>query len=163
MATRYPYPLPAHSNPNLPDKGSTVLLQRSSSHPPEMFCWDNSEPIISFLSDKQTQTDEHLLEQFILQNPRRILMILGLDADTILTKKVTTTEVTIPANSMRNHCGNNISSKDWISQPPPAPSFWQQQQQQQQHRFSAGDIDDRLRAMNSLTATRSLKFQPFSS
>ncbi|KAJ9599982.1 hypothetical protein L9F63_009724, partial [Diploptera punctata] len=26
MTTRYPYPLPAHSNPNLPDKCSTVVL-----------------------------------------------------------------------------------------------------------------------------------------
>lgn len=163
MTTRYPYPLPAHSNPNLPDKCNTVVLQRSSSHPPEMFCWESSEPMISFMSDKQTQTDDHFLEQFVLQNPRRVLLILGLDADAILSKKVSPSEVTIPANVVRNHCGNNVASKDWISQPMPAPapppSFWHQQQ----HRFSAGDIDDRLRAMNSLTATRSLKFQPFSS
>ncbi|KAJ9599981.1 hypothetical protein L9F63_009723 [Diploptera punctata] len=113
--------------------------------------------MISFMSDKQTQTDDHLLEQFVLENPRRVLLILGLDADAILTKKVSPTEVTIPANVVRNHCGNN-ASKDWISQPH---NFWHQQHQQ--HRFSAGDIDDRLRTVNPLTATRSLKFQPFSS
>ncbi|XP_069673245.1 voltage-gated delayed rectifier potassium channel KCNH8 isoform X2 [Periplaneta americana] len=200
MGTRYPYPLPAHSNPNLPDNSlkhcNMVMLQRSSSHPPEMFCWENSETIlggnVSFMLDKETQTDEPvgLLEQYVLQNPRRVLLLLGLDADAILscrrtsspssaTNTVQPSDTTIPSNNIvniRNHCSNNVVSPnntqptDWISQPPPAPSFWQQQQQtavphwqQQHHRFSAGDIDDKFRAINPLPATRSLKFQPFSS
>jgi hypothetical protein len=201
MATRYPYPLPAHSNPNLPDNSlkqcNVMMLPRSSSHPPEIFCWENSEPVLgsnaNFMLDKETQTDElvDLIEQYILQNPHRVLLILGLDADAILggqrtspplsaIKTVQPSDMTIPANNIvniRNHCSQKVMSTsinqptDWIAQPPPAPSFWQQQQQQQKtlscqqhhHRFSAGDIDDKFRALNPLPATRSLKFQPFSS
>lgn len=40
---RYPYPLPARSNPDLPENMKRPLagmLQRSSSHPPEVFGWD---------------------------------------------------------------------------------------------------------------------------
>ncbi|VVC26503.1 Hypothetical protein CINCED_3A022052 [Cinara cedri] len=40
---RYPYSLPARSNPDLPDnmkRPQTAMLQRSSSHPPEVFGWD---------------------------------------------------------------------------------------------------------------------------
>jgi hypothetical protein len=139
---------------------------------------------VNFMLDKETQTDEpvDLLEQYVLQNPRRVLLILGLDADAILGGRRTTpslsavnmvqpSEMTIPANNIvniRNHCSNKMTSSsitqptDWISQPPPAPSFWQQQNQHH-HRFSAGDIDDKFRAINPLPATRSLKFQPFSS
>jgi hypothetical protein len=170
------------------------MLPRSSSHPPEIFCWENSEPIlggnVNFMLDKETQTDEllDLLEQYVLQNPHRVLLILGLDADTILggqrtsppvslVKTVYPSDMTIPANNSvntRNHCSQKVTSSsiiqptDWISQPPPAPSFWKQQQttlncQQHHHRFSAGDIDDKFQAINPLPATRSLKFQPFSS
>jgi hypothetical protein len=148
---------------------------------------------VNFMLDKETQTDElvDLIEQYILQNPRRVLLILDLDADAILgcqrisppvsaIKMVQPSDMTIPANNIvniRNHCSQKVTSTsitqptDWITQPPPAPSFWQQQQQQQttlncqqhHHRFSAGDIDDKFRAINPLPATRSLKFQPFSS
>lgn len=40
---RHPYSLPARSNPDLPDnmkRPHTAMLQRSSSHPPEVFGWD---------------------------------------------------------------------------------------------------------------------------
>ncbi|XP_025406127.1 potassium voltage-gated channel subfamily H member 8 isoform X3 [Sipha flava] len=42
---RYPYPLPARSNPDLPENVKRPLagmLQRSSSHPPEVFGWDGT-------------------------------------------------------------------------------------------------------------------------
>ncbi|XP_021927519.1 potassium voltage-gated channel subfamily H member 8 isoform X4 [Zootermopsis nevadensis] len=198
MATRYPYSIPAHSNPNLPDNSlnqcNMVMLQRSSSHPPEIFCWENSEPVlgsnVNFMLDKETQTDDFVdvIEQYVLQNPHRVLLILGLDAYAILGGQRTSpsvsavmtsqpSDMTIPAKNIvniRNHCSQKVTSAsttqpaDWISQPPPAPSFWQPQQkamlncQQLHHRFSAGDIDDKFRAINPLPATRSLKFQPFS-
>jgi hypothetical protein len=163
-----------------------VALPRSSSHPPEIFCSDNSEHAIggsvNIRIDKETQTDEpfDLLEHLVLQNPHRVLLILGLNPDSILGGRrvsppssagnmVQASDMTVPANNIvniRNHPGNNVMSvsitqpSDWIFQPPPAPSVWQQQQQ---HRFSAGDIDDKFRAINPLPATRSLKFQPFTS
>lgn len=42
---RYPYSLPARSNPDLPEnvkRPHTAMLQRSSSHPPEVFGWDGA-------------------------------------------------------------------------------------------------------------------------
>lgn len=186
MGTRFPHPLPAHSNPNLPDNSlkqcNMVNLPRSSSHPPEMFCWDNSEHVlgsnVNFMLDKESQTSLDLLEQYILQNPRRVLLILGLDADAILGSQTTASplsarntvqpsDMTVPANNIvntRNHHSHKVISimqpTDWIAQLPPAPSFWEQQHH---HRFSAGDIDDKFRAVSPLPATRSLKFQPFTS
>jgi hypothetical protein len=168
MGARYPHPVPAHSNPNLPDSSqkhcNVVALQRSSSHPPEIFCWGNNEPVlranINVTSDEETQTGMDLLEQFILLNRRRVLAILGLDADAILGSQ------TVPSNSTaktRNRCGNKVTSvpqpTDWIPQLPPAPSFCHQKH----HRFSAGDIDDKFPAIGPLPTTRSLKFQPFAS
>jgi hypothetical protein len=164
-----------------------VALPRSSSHPPEIFCSDNSEHAIgssvNIRIDKETQTDEpfDLLEHLVLQNPHRVLLILGLDPDSLLGGRrvsppssagntVQASDMTVPANNIVNiinHPSNNMMSvsitqpTDWIFQPPPAPSVWQHQQQQ--HRFSAGDIDDKFRAINPLPATRSLKFQPFNS
>jgi len=191
MGTRYPYPLPAHSNPNLPDSSlkhcNMVMLPRSSSHPPEMFYTDNSECIIgssvNIRIDKETQTDEpiDLFEQFVLQNPHRVLLILGLDPDSILGGRrvsppssacnmVQVSDMTVPANNVvntSNYPSNNVTSvsltqpTDWIFDPPTAPSIWQQQQHH--HRFSAGDIDDKFRVISPLPATRSLKFQPFTS
>jgi hypothetical protein len=189
MGTRYPYPLPAHSNPNLPDNSlkhcNMVMLPRSSSHPPEMFCSDNSEYVIgssvNIGIDKETQTDDltDLFEQFVLQNPHRVLLILGLDPDSVLGGRrvnplssagnvVQASDVTAPANSVvntRNRPNNSVTSvsvtqpTDWIFQLPTAPSVWHQQH----HRFSAGDIDDKFRPISPLPATRSLKFQPFTS
>jgi len=191
MGTRYPYPLPAHSNPNLPDNSlkhcNAVMLPRSSSHPPEIFCSDNSEYVIgssvNIRIDKETQTDGlmELFEQYVLQNPHRVLLILGLDPDSILGGRnvnppssagnmVQASDMTIPANNVvntRNHHSNNVTSMsitpptDWIFPPPTAPSVWQQQQHH--HRFSAGDIDGKFQAISPLPATRSLKFQPFTS
>lgn len=42
---RYPYSLPARSNPDLPEnvkRPQMAILQRSSSHPPEVFGWDGT-------------------------------------------------------------------------------------------------------------------------
>jgi hypothetical protein len=136
--------------------------------------------------DKETQTDEptDLFEQFVLQNPRRVLLILGLDPDFILGGRrvsppssagnmVQASDMTVPVNNVvntSNQPSNNVTSvtitqaTDWIFQPPTAPSVWRQQQQHHHHhRFSAGDIDEKFRAIGPLPATRSLKFQPFTS
>jgi hypothetical protein len=83
---------------------------------------------------------------------------------------VQASNMTVPVNNVFNSFNqpsNNVTSvtitqaTDYIFQPPTAPIVWQQQQHH--HRFSAGDIDDKFRAINPLPATRSLKFQPFTS
>lgn len=180
MGTLYPYSLPAHSNPNLPDNsfrhGNMMTLPRSSSHPPEIFSWNSGEHIVgsnaSNMTEKGTQTDElvHFLEHFVVQNPHHVLRILGLDPDVILSGRrvspppplppagnpARASDTTFPTNTvvnMRNHSCNHVTSMsinhstDWICQ--------------HRHRFSAGDIDDKLRENSSLPATRSLKFHPF--
>ncbi|XP_030761068.1 potassium voltage-gated channel subfamily H member 8 [Sitophilus oryzae] len=83
----------AHSNPNIADfRHSSSMLARSNSHPPEMFCWDgpppSPRPIISItVADKETQTEnEEILRKFVLENPKVILEILGLDSEKVLNK-----------------------------------------------------------------------------
>lgn len=80
-----------HSNPNitrLPHSSSgNGMIARSTSHPPEMFCWN--EPVtphhlISYV-DREIQTDFDIIHNFIVENPRRVLQILGLDPDVIFT------------------------------------------------------------------------------
>ncbi|KAJ8971823.1 hypothetical protein NQ317_002940 [Molorchus minor] len=87
----------AHSNPNIAhlhhsssDKG---MLARSNSHPPEMFCWEAPPspssylpPIATFI-DTETQTDStDAIRQYVLQNPKTILEMLGLDAEKVLNR-----------------------------------------------------------------------------
>ncbi|XP_020299509.1 potassium voltage-gated channel subfamily H member 8 [Pseudomyrmex gracilis] len=70
------------SNPNLPtptaSRGSEILA-RSSSHPPGAVCWNPPT------RDASTQTDWDLFESWVRANPRRVLTILGLDPDVVLT------------------------------------------------------------------------------
>ncbi|XP_025832214.1 potassium voltage-gated channel subfamily H member 8-like [Agrilus planipennis] len=85
---------PARSNPNInqfpiASKEEGGFLARSTSQPPEMFYWEEDGvktrllPITSF-KDESTQTNcEELISQYILQNPRRVLSILGLDPDKV--------------------------------------------------------------------------------
>ncbi|RZC37990.1 potassium voltage-gated channel subfamily H member 8, partial [Asbolus verrucosus] len=82
-----------HSNPNLHHSGSgNGILARSTSHPPEMFYWEESNsPPLTFRPfptyvDRDTQTDNELLRRYVTQNPRQILEMLGLDPDKILNK-----------------------------------------------------------------------------
>ncbi|CAA9997821.1 unnamed protein product, partial [Nesidiocoris tenuis] len=59
-ATRYPYPLPAHSNPNLPysNHGVSTEILRSNSQPPEI--WRGHHDHLYKLADAQTQTEPAL-------------------------------------------------------------------------------------------------------
>ncbi|KAK3909458.1 Potassium voltage-gated channel subfamily H member 8 [Frankliniella fusca] len=133
----YPHSLPARSNPNLPvghphahahaamGIGLPGQLHRSSSHPPDMFSWEDgvhlhdgqapagahphahahgsvppghirplspppfpprpmpAAPLLHPvpLQDRATQTDypADLLEQFVLENPQRVLSLLGVE------------------------------------------------------------------------------------
>ncbi|CAH1399208.1 unnamed protein product [Nezara viridula] len=78
---RYPYPLPAHSNPNLPSAhgGISTEILRSSSQPPETFRggvdWGRAEAA--------TQTDSTLevirCRMFVASHPETVLRWLGLD------------------------------------------------------------------------------------
>lgn len=83
-------PYPAHSNPNLIQRhpGSIPILERSSSQPPDMFCWEDSitsmPQRITTCADRDTQTDnllEQSVEQYILENPNKVLSMLGINSD----------------------------------------------------------------------------------
>ncbi|XP_063930893.1 potassium voltage-gated channel subfamily H member 8 isoform X1 [Zophobas morio] len=83
-----------HSNPNLHHSGSgNALLARSTSHPPEMFYWEEQQsPPLAFrpfptFAEVGTQTeDDEMIRRWVTQNPREVLEMLGFDADKILTK-----------------------------------------------------------------------------
>lgn len=86
---------PAHSNPNITRLShcgsSNGILARSSSHPPEIFCWEDPivtrgppPPCLTSVIDETTQTEaDELLYHFVTQNPRKVLSMLGLDPDKI--------------------------------------------------------------------------------
>ncbi|XP_063239033.1 potassium voltage-gated channel subfamily H member 8 [Bacillus rossius redtenbacheri] len=144
MSARYPYPLPVHSNPSLPDssslrRGHAASLQRSSSHPPDMFCWDDGGGSGSVVgaagavcrADCSTQTEPPPPD---LADPRRVLLALGLDPDALL--------------------------------PPPPPADWSPwhdgRRRQPQHRYSAGDAEGGYPgAPGVVPASRSLVLHPF--
>lgn len=82
----------AHSNPNITAElqhPRGVLLVRSSSQPPELFNWD-APPSPAFhalktYADCETQTDwTDAMHEYILENPKNVLEILGLDPEKIL-------------------------------------------------------------------------------
>lgn len=73
------------SNPNLPTPGrggSSGVLARSSSHPPDALCWNPPARLVS----QSTQTDwpADLLEVWVRSDPQRVLRILGLDPELVL-------------------------------------------------------------------------------
>ncbi|XP_077291084.1 eag-like K[+] channel [Arctopsyche grandis] len=92
----------AHSNPNIQwthgaggvlSSGST--LARSSSHPPEMFCWEDErsghQDSRCIKTNRSTQTDIddlYLLPavtQYISENPATVMLLLGLDPSEFAT------------------------------------------------------------------------------
>ncbi|XP_045473209.1 potassium voltage-gated channel subfamily H member 8 isoform X2 [Harmonia axyridis] len=83
----------AISNPNLARAGDNFsrngILARSSSHPPEMFCWDPDEPVTETFRplrntvDVETQTGDDLIKDFVLQNSDKIMQFLGLSSDKV--------------------------------------------------------------------------------
>ncbi|XP_050503214.1 potassium voltage-gated channel subfamily H member 8-like [Diabrotica virgifera virgifera] len=76
-----------HSPSGIPGNG---MLARSNSHPPEMFCWEGPPsppfPPMRTYIDSQTQTESTvtLMRQYILENPKRVLEIMGLDPEKIM-------------------------------------------------------------------------------
>nr|CAD7264629.1 unnamed protein product [Timema shepardi] len=180
MATRYPYPVPAHSNPNLPDNSlrnsHMPLLQRSSSHPPDMFCWDDdTPPLTSHLVDRATQTDlpVEMMEQFVLQNPRRVLLLLGLEHDPLVSALSCASSGSDHRAALLPHSNNNIPPQDrseqlhsTVRQAERLPCSWfsgTTEEVHPPHRFSTGDVEDKLPEIRPLPSTRSLIFNPFNS
>lgn len=86
---------PTHSNPNIQREFQTSssssykkipVLERSSSQPPDMFCWededdrsnnDNHMSCLTTLIDVQTQTDDYIFQQFVRQNSKLVCQMLG--------------------------------------------------------------------------------------
>lgn len=145
-SNRFPFPLPAHSNPNIHrvrGNEGDAPLPRSSSHPPEMFCWeDNAER--ERLVSAETQTDVPLdyIQQFVLEN--RQLVLSWLDAKVCVFRET----------EQKN------KSADWLMDPLPPPTLWNTQH----HRFSAGDVTERTSQIlyQHLPSSKSLKFHPYS-
>lgn len=171
VSHRYPYPLPAHSNPNLPRVNNSGMLPRSSSHPPEMFCWESQEVTYANYVDTGTQTDNpiEMIKVFVKENPRTVLTWLGLDPDQILNLNIsnsmcttifkissevnsnnrnTTSNPSLNKNDNQHNSFSRSNSTSAIktSQPPewltnPLPP--PSCWSYQHHRFSAGDVVER--------------------
>lgn len=111
-----------HSNPNLHHCGTgNEILARSTSHPPEMFYWEEStSPPLTFrpfptYSEKETQTDYELLYRYVNQNSKIVLEMLGLDSDKILSKRNIRKSFSIPSDRGQVHIsvqGNCLNFKD---------------------------------------------------
>lgn len=175
---RYPYPLPAHSNPNLPHSNPHLNnegLLRSSSHPPEMFCWETEgEP--EKLIDSQTQTDFPIdfIRDFVIENNQTVYEWLGLNPSNIVPEQHNVYHEHVSSCSnltykddnrkcVSNHSISGNKPPDWLTMPLPPPSYWSSQH----HRFSAGDVVERssdtpYQTLNPLPSSRSLKFHPYS-
>ncbi|VVC94381.1 unnamed protein product, partial [Leptidea sinapis] len=63
----------AHSNPNLQWNTPPNQLARSCSHPPDVFCWDQTEPFLNCVT------------QYIVEHPATVMLLLGLDPMANLT------------------------------------------------------------------------------
>ncbi|KAG5895875.1 hypothetical protein JTB14_012258 [Gonioctena quinquepunctata] len=84
----------AASNPNIAhlhhSSSGNGILARSSSHPPDMFYFDEplcpSFPTLTTYTDSETQTESSsaAVRQYILENPKSVLKILGLNPEKIL-------------------------------------------------------------------------------
>lgn len=111
-----------HSNPNLHHCGSgNEILARSTSHPPEMFYWEESNsPPLAFrpfptYAEKETQTDYELLYRYVNQNSKTVLEMLGLDSDNILNKRNIKKSFSVPSDRGQVHLSvqkNCLNFKD---------------------------------------------------
>ncbi|KAF5298054.1 hypothetical protein FQA39_LY11822 [Lamprigera yunnana] len=117
---------PAHSNPNITrfpylNDSNNGTLARSSSHPPDMFCWENgsfnSTPLrcITSVVDETTQTDfESLFYNYVTENPRKVLIMLGLDPDNVgcsFYKRNIRKSNTFPNDAYKKVLNDNESDK----------------------------------------------------
>lgn len=109
----------AQSNPNInriPRTSNETFLARSSSHPPEIFCWEEHafEPCPSDMGytathPKEVQTDcSDFIHTYIKQNPEHVLRILGLDPDLISYPTRMRKSCSIPGNRSKplKFCNN---------------------------------------------------------
>lgn len=105
-----------HSNPNItrvPHSCSgNGMIARSTSHPPEMFCWNEPATPHHVVScvDREIQTDFDAIHDFIVENPSRVLEILGLDPE-IVKKR----------NRILNESDEAGKRNDWKN----CPFFWE--------------------------------------
>lgn len=107
------------------------MIARSSSHPPEMFCWDDpTSPHLITLVDRGIQTEADIIHQYVAENPRKVLEMLGLDPDVITTtfyKSNIKKSATLPIQSSTPSGNNNkkenrtrIEKDEWKT----CPFFW---------------------------------------
>lgn len=159
--------LPA-SNPNLPDSHQQRLkLQRSSSHPPEIFAWSTTEKSSCTVVHSSSQTDDTMhrlmFQKFLREEPEKVMLWLTGDPKKLVSDLVV--QLRLPANgssaSGSNRTKNTLISTDWTQETFPPPVYWRSHN----HRYSVGDITEgsmRPRSqIISASSTKSLKFQPF--
>ncbi|XP_072381885.1 voltage-gated delayed rectifier potassium channel KCNH8 isoform X1 [Diabrotica undecimpunctata] len=119
----------AQSNPNIAhlhhSPSGNGILARSNSHPPEMFCWEGPPsppfPPIRTYIDSQTQTESTvtLMRQYILENPKRVLEMMGLDPEKIMNSVEIKKSRSIPdyTNRLRNFADFSGISEN-LNSPP---------------------------------------------
>ncbi len=161
LANRYSSQLPA-SNPNLPDSHQQRLkLQRSSSHPPEIFSWNSLERTSCNVVSNSCQTDdvmhELMFKKFLREEPEKVVEWLTGDSHKLLSEFL----VELRARTTGSCRKNNARIVEWTNETFPPPVYWRSHN----HRYSVGDISEgsmRPRSqIISLPSTKSLKFHPF--
>lgn len=160
--------LPA-SNPNLPDSQQQRLkLQRSSSHPPEIFAWSSMERSSCAMVNSSCQTDDTMhrlmFQKFLREEPEKVMLWLSGDPKKLVSDLVVELRLhsaNSSSGSGSNRPKNTIISTDWTQETFPPPVYWRSHN----HRYSVGDITEgsmRPRSqIISASSTKSLKFQPF--
>lgn len=160
LATRYHNQLPA-SNPNLPDSNQQrQKLQRSSSHPPEIFSWNSLEKNSCNMINNSCQTDDIMLlfHTFVCENPDKVLQWLSKDTKRLLPLYVAERKDDIYESKSRINCRKN-NIPEWMNETFPPPKYWRSYN----HRYSVGDITENSKVKSqiiSLPSTKSLKFHP---
>lgn len=160
LANRYHNQLPA-SNPNLPDSNQQrQKLQRSSSHPPEIFSWNSLERTSCNMVNNGCQTDDIMLlfQSFVRENPDKVLQWLSNDSKKLLPFYVAERKDDLGESRPRVNCRKN-NIPEWMNETFPPPAFWRSHN----HRYSVGDISESSKAKSqiiSLPSTKSLKFHP---
>ncbi|KAK2575549.1 hypothetical protein KPH14_011268 [Odynerus spinipes] len=180
------------SNPNLPRPASrgSGMLARSSSHPPDAICWNPPARLV----DATTQTDWPLdmFEVWVRANPDRVLMILGLESDSLLRlppssptqspsspppppyeplSPLAGSPTQSPSQSPHNEIciyENDREERHLSRSSYRGSNATWDPENKLPHRFSAGDADNvslyqAFNALHRLPESRSLKFDPFDS
>ncbi|KAI4487979.1 hypothetical protein M0802_011638 [Mischocyttarus mexicanus] len=180
------------SNPNLPRPTSrgSGMLARSSSHPPDAIFWSPPARLV----DTTTQTDwpVDMFEVWVRANPDRVLMILGLEPDSLLRLQPSSptqspsspppppyeplsplagTPPQSPSPSRHKEIcvfENDHGEDRHVTRAYRNPQTTWNSENKLSHRFSAGDADNvslhhAFNAFHQLPESRSLKFEIFDS